>query len=87
MIREPCTENLRKNLEITNNLGYPLLICSYKLFDYCKARYPSRNVVADVHVDYDDFYYWTKTNILRICRNKTEILTGGPWPYVIKIRG
>lgn len=68
-------------------LKYPLLLCSYKLYEYCKDRYPKREVVADMHVDYDDFYYWTRTGTLRMVRNKNEVWTlGDDWPTIVRIR-
>lgn len=63
------------------------IICSYKLHDYCKQKYPKRNIIADMHVDHDDFYYWSKTKTMRMIRNKTEVWTlGHEWPVIIRIR-
>jgi hypothetical protein len=69
-----------------SQLGYPLIISSYKLFDYCKAKYPGRTVVADMHCAYDHFYYWNRKNNLRLCINKTEIWVGSEWPRIIRVR-
>ena len=73
--------------ELENELGYPLIICSYKLFEYCSERYPNRIVVADMHVDQDDFYYWNRQNVLKIVSNKKEIwVLGDTWPSIVRRR-
>lgn len=70
-----------------NKLGYPLIICSYKLFEYCKNRYPKRKVIADMHVDHDDFYYWNRQDVLKIVSNKNEIwVLGNTWPTIVRRR-
>lgn len=59
------------------------LICSYKLYDYCKNRYKNHNVVADVNVDYDDFYYFNrKSKRIRLVRNKSIYAFGDKYIYV-----
>jgi hypothetical protein len=67
-------------------LGYPLIISSYKMLEYCKNSYPTRKVVADMHVDHDDFYYWNRKNELRLVRNGKELWVGLDWPYIKRRR-
>lgn len=67
---------------------YPFLICSFKLFEYCKGRYPKRQVFADPHVDYEEFYYWSRTGKFRIVINRKQIWINDhdrP-PYRIRVR-
>jgi hypothetical protein len=56
--------------------AYPTIISSFKLFEYCKARYPKRTVIADVHPDYEEFYYWNRKGELRLVLNRKEIWVG-----------
>ncbi len=66
---------------------YPAIISSYKMLDYCKSRYPKRAVHATAYVDYEDFYYWSRTGKQRLVRNKKEIwVTGDEWPVIVRIR-
>ena len=67
--------------------SYPLVLCSYKLYDYCLDKYNRRKVVADMHVSYDDFYYWSRAGKQRLCRNKKEIwVLGQEFPEIVRVR-
>lgn len=70
-----------------SKLQYPIIISSYKLLEYCKHKYPLRQVIADIHIDYDDFYYWSRAGAFRLVRNKKEIWTlGCECPEIVRIR-
>jgi len=74
---------------VINPWGYPLLLCSYKLHDYCKKKYPKRTVTSDMHINDDEFYYWSRTGEQRMVRNKTEIWVNDwerGFPYIKRIR-
>ncbi len=62
-----------------NDLGFPLVLSSYKLFEHCTQRFPKREVVADRNVANDEFYYWNRANELRLIRNKNEVWLAGGW--------
>lgn len=63
-----------------------MIISSFKLYEYCLARYPKRNVVPSAYVGYEEFYYYSRTNILRIVINKTEVWVGAGWPTIRRRR-
>ncbi len=68
-------------------IPFDTVICSFKLFNYCKQKYPKRNVQASVYCDYDDFYYWSKTGKCGLIRNKTEVwVLGREWPMIVRRR-
>jgi hypothetical protein len=66
----------------TNELRYPLILSSYKMLEHCKKSYPKRNIVADMYIDHDDFYYWNRKNELRLVRNGNELWIAIDWPYI-----
>ena len=68
------------------DLGFPMIISSYALFEHCKKQYPNKNVVADMHPRHEEFYYWNRKNELRMIRNKTEVWIGIPWPTIRRRR-
>jgi hypothetical protein len=45
--------------------GYETVICSYKWFNTLTKRYPKRKVMADMYVEYDQMYYWSRSGYLR----------------------
>jgi hypothetical protein len=64
-----------------------LIISSFKMYEYCKKRYPNRIVEASPYPDYDDFYYITKTNHVRLVRRKNEIwILGSECPEILRRR-
>lgn len=73
-----------------DKLGHPMIVCSYKLFEYCLRRYKKRDVHADRHVEFDDFYYFNRRGQVRIVVNKTQVWIEHPvkgWPFILRRRG
>lgn len=62
------------------------IISSYKLFGYCKSRYPKRKVYASMYPADEDFYYYSRAKQLRLIRNKTEVWVGYDWPRIRRRR-
>lgn len=68
-------------------LRYPLILSSFKLYEYCKNRYKKRTVIAEKYVDYEDFYYWSRAGKQRLVRNKKEIwVLGKECPEIVRKR-
>lgn len=72
---------------MSGELRYPLILCSFKLYEYCRDKYPKRKVMQDPHPERDEFYYWTRMGVLRLIRNKNEVWAlGSEWPQIVRIR-
>lgn len=59
-----------------NEYSIPIrtLICAYNMFDYCKDKYPLREVQPDKHCPNNEFCYFNrKSRNVRVVRNKKEI--------------
>lgn len=67
-------------------LGYPYIVCSYKLYNHCKGKYPKRMTIADRNVSNDHFYYYNRLGVLRLVKNTKEVWTEADWPYIIRVR-
>lgn len=64
-----------------------IMFTSLKLANYCESKYPKRVIEPSIYIAHDDFYYYTKTGFLRLCRNKKEIwCLGNKFPEIRMIR-
>lgn len=51
------------------------VICSYKLFDFCKKQgWKNREIIPDIHVAEDEFYYFGRMGrVRRVCTKNRKI--------------
>lgn len=51
-----------------------ILTCAYDIFEYCREKYPTREVHPDRHCPANEFNYFNlKSGEVRIVRRKIEI--------------
>ena len=84
---------MKLELKLGSTLDFTdMVLCSYKLYDYCKKRYPKRKVEASSYVACNDFYYFARIpnfrgDIIRQIRNKTEVwILASESPYIERRR-
>lgn len=50
------------------------LIASCDVYDYCKTKFPNRNVIAEAHCPKDTFYYFNKKGNVRQVNTKYGLI-------------